>query len=321
MVCANCGIAEVDDIKMKDCDGCDLVKYCGDGCRELHRPEHEEDKKRGLELHDIDLFRQPGSSYHGNCPLCFLPLSLNPRKSMMKACCSKLICDGCAYADYKINGGLLCPFCREPSVDYLSNDEEIRKKMMIKRIKAGDPVAMCQLGVMCRRDGDYDSAVKPLTNAAKLGDAAAHCVLGTMYKKGEGFNADAEEVRAHPEIVAAVFSAFNYNPTGQRVEKDTKKAIYHLEKAAMGGHPDARLELARDDMENGNIERAVKHLIIAANLGDEGSMKELWAHYSKGNISKEDLDATLRTHHAAINEMKSPERDEAEAEVAMVNRI
>ena len=55
-MCANCGIAKssderggvgvvfgdavVDDppIKLKSCDGgCDLMKYCSDGCRELHR--------------------------------------------------------------------------------------------------------------------------------------------------------------------------------------------------------------------------------------------------------------------------------------------
>jgi hypothetical protein len=57
----------------------------------------------------------------------------------------------------------------------------------------------------------------------------------------------------------------------------------------------------------------VKHLIIAANLGYKLSMKALWTHYSWGNITKEDLEATLRTHHAAINEMKSPEREAAEA--------
>jgi len=33
-VCACCGIAAVDDIKLKLCDGgCDLVKYCGDECQ------------------------------------------------------------------------------------------------------------------------------------------------------------------------------------------------------------------------------------------------------------------------------------------------
>jgi truncated hemoglobin YjbI len=54
-------------------------------------------------------------------------------------------------------------------------------------------------------------------------------------------------------------------------------------------------------------------LIIAANVGHEDSMKALRKHYSGGNITKEDLDATLRTHQAALDEMKSPEREAAEA--------
>ncbi len=33
--CTSCGVAEIDDIKLKFCDdGCDLVKYCSDGCQE-----------------------------------------------------------------------------------------------------------------------------------------------------------------------------------------------------------------------------------------------------------------------------------------------
>ena len=42
-VCANCGIAEVDEIKLDECTDCDLVKYCGDKCRDEHREEHEEE--------------------------------------------------------------------------------------------------------------------------------------------------------------------------------------------------------------------------------------------------------------------------------------
>ena len=64
---------------------------------------------------------------------------------------------------------------------------------------------------------------------------------------------------------------------------------------------------------NGNMDRAVKHHIIAANLGDEDCMKVLWKHYSAGNITKEKLEVTLRTHQAALDEMKSPEREAAEA--------
>ena len=48
LCCANCGVAEVDDIKLelKDCDGCDLVKYCSDGCREEHQEKHSEECKK-----------------------------------------------------------------------------------------------------------------------------------------------------------------------------------------------------------------------------------------------------------------------------------
>lgn len=59
----------------------------------------------------------------------------------------------------------------------------------------------------------------------------------------------------------------------------------------------------------------LKHFIIAANLGLEDSMKSLWRHYSAGNIAKEDLEMTLRSHQAAIDAMKNPQRDKADAEL------
>jgi TPR repeat protein len=201
-------------------------------------------------------------------------------KSTFHTCCSKLICNGCRYAHERSNGGGdRCPFCREPTP---KDDEENRKRMM-ERIKANDPAAMKHFGDRCYKEGDYDNAFEYLTKAAELGDAAAHFKLGWMYENGEG------------------------------VEKDEEKAVYHYETAAIGGHPDARHNLGEYEEENGNTERAVKHFIIAANLGDELPMKKLWKHYSAGNITKEDLEATLRTHQAAIDEMKSPEREAAEA--------
>ena len=121
-----------------------------------------------------------------------------------------------------------------------------------------------------------------MTKSAELGDEEAHFNLYAMYANGEG------------------------------VEKDKDKEVYHLEKAAIGGHPDARFNLAVIERKNLRTERAVKHFIIAAKLGEEASMKELWKHYSDGNITKEDLEATLRTHKAAIDAAKSSQRDEAE---------
>jgi len=278
--CANCGVAEV-DIKLKDCDGCDLVKYCSDKCKEVHKEKHEEEcKKRQKELHDKKLFRHPDGSHLGECPLCFLPLPLEKSKSIFFSCCCNTICQGCRYAHQIKNGSQTCPFCREPAP---RGEEEIKKRLM-KRIKANDPAAMSHMGEMRSNEGDHDAAaIKYWTKAAELGNQEAHFQLAVSYHLGKG------------------------------VENDEEKAVYHLEKAAIGGHHVARYNLGYEEWNNGNIERAVKHFIIAANLGYEDSMQVLWGQYAKGNITKEDLDATLRTHHAAINEMKSPEREAAEA--------
>ncbi len=274
VVCGWRGIAEaeVDNIKLEDCGGCGLVKYCGDNCRGEHRHWH-------VQLHDNKLFRHPDGSHRGECPNCFLSMPLDPTKSTFYSCCSKTICDGCDYAHYKSSGGNSCPFCREPAPEH---DQEWEKRMM-KRIKANDPNALRQMGLIRFNEGDYDSAVKYLTKAAELGDAVAHYNLGIMYRDGEG------------------------------AEKDEEKKVYHYEKAAIGGHPKARHNLGCIEGNNGNTERSVKHFIIAANLGQEKSMKELWKHYSAGNITKEELEATLRTHKAAIDELKSPQREAAEA--------
>jgi TPR repeat protein len=154
----------------------------------------------------------------------------------------------------------------------------------MKRVKVKDPVAISQMGGRCLDEGDYDAALKYLTKAAELGNTDANYRLGFMYCKGEHY----------------------------RLGKNSEvKAAYHWEKAAIGGHPLARHNLAFIEKYKGTIERAVKHFIIAAKLGYEGSMKELWKEYSAGNITKEDLDATLRAHQAALDGMKSEQRDMA----------
>jgi hypothetical protein len=280
VVCNNCGVAEVDEIKLEDCDGCKTVRCCGDNCEQVDQEKHDEKcQKRVARMHDDNLFRQPDGTHFGECPICFLPMPLDPQKITFKPCCGKKICLGCVCSSVVINKHdfektISCPFCREPAVD-----EEEEKKRMMERVKANDPVAMSQMGGMRFNEGDYVSAVEYWTKAAELGDDGAHYQLSTVYAEGKG------------------------------VEKDEEKEVYHLEKASIGGDPVARHNLGCYEEENGNNERAVKHYIIAANLGFELSMKALWKHYSLGNITKENLETTLRTHKAAIDEMKSPERE------------
>jgi hypothetical protein len=287
VVCANCGAAEVDNVKLEECTDCHLVSYCGDKCRENHRQQHHEAcKNRRVLLHDRKLFTQPDGTNLGECPICFLPMPIDLEKSMFWTCCSEWICTGCVIAIHKSNlhddtNTRSCPFCRTRSS---ASDEEMKKKTM-KRVKANDPAAMCFMGDMCYDEGDCNAAFKYWTKAAELGDTDAHAQLGLMYMRGEG------------------------------LEKDEKKAVSHWEKAAIGGHVGARYNLGYYEEKNGNTERAVKHLIISAKLGHDNSMKELWRYYSAGNITKEDLDATLRTHHAAIDATKSEQRDAADVVV------
>ena len=293
-VCACCGIAAIDDTKLKkDCDGgCDLVKYCGDACKENHREQHETAcKKRKAEIRDKRLFTQPDNSYLGECPICCLPLSLDPSKSTLMGCCCKLICDGCNYANQKreSEGGLehRCVYCRDPIAE---SDEEHNKRIM-KRVKKNDPVAMTEKGKKLEKEGDYGKALEYYTMAAELGDVAAHACLGLCYYDGDG------------------------------VEKNEKKAVYHFEQAAIGGHPDARWLLAKYEAENGRFEREAKHLIIAANLGCEESLQRVKDLFVDGIVSKDDYAAALRGYQAAVDATKSPERDKAEAYHNFVRRF
>ncbi len=89
--------------------------------------------------------------------------------------------------------------------------------------------------------------------------------------------------------------------------------MYHLEEAAISGHPEARHALGFVEYHGENVERAVKHWIIAATQGYDESMKTLMEAFKEGyDVSKEDLDATLRAHQAAVDATKSPQREAAE---------
>ena len=281
--CAACGIAAVDEIKLKECDDCDLVKYCSDECQHNHKSQHKKEcKKRAAELRDVLLFKQPESGNLGDCPICCLPLPLSIDKSLMYHCCSKLICNGCALAnvmrELEQRRSPLCPFCRDPSI----TDEESDKRRM-KRVEANDPVAFRQEGMEQYKKGEYIKAFEYWTKGAELGDAESQYQLAGLYNEGDG------------------------------VEVDIGKETHHLEEAAIGGHPHARYLLGRYEFNDGNAARAVKHWIIAAKQGDDNSMKKLLEVFKAGFMEKDDLTAALRAHKAAVDATKSPQRRAAEA--------
>ncbi len=282
--CAACGISAIDDVELKMCDGgCDLVKYCGDECQINHKEQHvEECKKRKAELRDRDLFTMPERSHLSECPICCLPLPIDATKSTFMPCCSKLLCNGCNYANEKreVEAGLehRCAFCREPVA---KSEKEVDKNVK-KRIKKKCPVAMYHMGRDCIDEGDYDTALEYLTSASELGDAGSHYGLSIMYHQGQG------------------------------VEKDKEKEVYHLEQAAIGGHHMARHNLGCFEANNGRFDRAKKHFIIAANLGYHDSLNALRLLHADGYASKKEYADSLRSYQSAVEATKSSGRKRAE---------
>ena len=313
--CANCDKVEIDDIKLKPCDKCDLVKYCNDECQEEHREVHDGSYKRCAEefacmtttntnnvenvLDDMHkklqflkaaleflrreeiLFKQPESSYLGDCPICCLPIPFQGDRHTMFNCCCKIICAGCVlanlYLSQKDPSKSRCPFCRK----VIMRNDDVEIESLQEGMKANDSAATFYLAHAFFKRGDYSNAVKHLSKSAEMGYAGAHCNLAFMYTKGYG------------------------------VEKDEEKRMFHLEEAAIGGNPEARFRIGLDDLKNEKYERGVKHLIIAANQGHDQALQALKGLYTRGVVSKVDFAAALRAHHAAVCAMKSDHREKA----------
>jgi len=287
-ICVNCG-KEGDNInKLKSCTACKLVKYCSRECQIAHRPQHKKEcRKRAAELHDEVLFKQP--SPEDDCPICFIRIPTLWKGYTYKTCCGKTICIGCALAPVYDDQGneiaeVKCPFCRTPAP---TSDEEIVERYK-KRVEAGDVYAMYSVGCYCK-DGmpgypqDQTKALELFHRAADLGYAKAYNNIGYEYE------------------------------VGTCVERDMKKANHYYEIAAIRGSSSARHNLGSKEEEAGNMDRALKHFMIAVGSGYSGSLRHIQKLYSDGHVTKEDYTKSLQSYQAYLGEVKNRERDQAAA--------
>ena len=65
------------------------------------------------------------------------------------------------------------------------------------------------------------------------------------------------------------------------------------------------------DFQDGNVERATKHWMIAARAGHDDSLDRIKQGYLDGHITKDDFANVLRAHQNSVSEMKSDHRDRA----------
>ena len=129
----------------------------------------------------------------------------------------------------------------------------------------------------------HTKAVELFRRAGELGYAKSYCNIGYAYDNGEG------------------------------VEVDEKKANHYYELAAMQGDSSARYNLGNDEAEEGKMNRAMKHYMIAVRNGSDDSLERIKELYSYGYATKEEYTKALQSYQSYLGEIKSAQRDEAAA--------
>ena len=79
----------------------------------------------------------------------------------------------------------------------------------------------------------------------------------------------------------------------------------------MKGHVLSRYSLGAAEHENGNFELAVQHYMISAKMGYEKSLNDIKKMFKDGLTTKAQYTEALMGYRYAVEEMKSPQREEA----------
>ncbi|EJK48121.1 hypothetical protein THAOC_33111 [Thalassiosira oceanica] len=166
---------------------------------------------------------------------------------------------------------------------------------------------------------DADGLAMIQTRVAK-NDPAAIYFLGQQYYHGmNGLQKDARKSfelwteSAELGSINALFCLGNAYDLGEGVQQDKAKAVEFFTKAAMQGHVLARVNLGWLEGLKGNHDRAVRHFLISAKMGDKDSLENIKKEFKAGIATKEQYAEALKGYQDAVEEMKSHDRDEAKA--------
>ncbi|EJK69688.1 hypothetical protein THAOC_09028, partial [Thalassiosira oceanica] len=168
----------------------------------------------------------------------------------------------------------------------LPGDDTSGLAMVQKRVSKGDAEAINDLG-----DKYYfgelglaknvPRAIELWMEAAELGSIDAHYELGNVYYDGDG------------------------------VEDDKPKGIHHWQQAAMKGHVESRHNIGAVEHDNGNYQLAVQHWVISAKMGGDESLNYIKELFKEGHATKAQYAEALLGYRDAVEETKSPQREEA----------
>ncbi|EJK77267.1 hypothetical protein THAOC_00911 [Thalassiosira oceanica] len=256
------------------------------------------------------------------CPICFDLIELPMAKhSKINVCCMKSMCNGCIMAAHRRGMNDICPFCRTP----LPGDDASKLAMIQKRVGKGYAEAISSLGNNYFHGElglakDVPRAIELWMEAAELGSANAHYELGIAHYFGKGIEEDEPRGIRLWQLAAMKGHVLSRDSlgvlghkyyTGKGVEEDKPRGIRHWQQAAMKGDAESRAVLGVAEYQNGNNELAVQHWMIAAKRGFEKSLNAIKDMFKEGQATKAQYAEALLGYRDAVEEMKSPQREEA----------
>ena len=159
---------------------------------------------------------------------------------------------------------------------------------MNKRVAAKDAIGMYYLGSgyyhgLKGFPKDINKALELFHRAGELGCTEAYNNMGYAYYNGEG------------------------------VKVDEEKAKHYWVLGAIGGDTTARHTLGEDEEDAGDVDRALKHYMIAAEDGNSDSLNRIKDLYLNEIATKEDYSKALQSYRKYLHEIESSQRDEAAA--------
>ena len=178
--------------------------------------------------------RMNSSNSRHHKEICFIQLPVMSTGIVHMPCCGKVICIGCAFVItrtayeqngveghdndvYQQLGGLVCAFCREPTLSTQKNF--LGENNIEKRADADDVHAISRLGSLYLHGANgyprnADKALELWHRAGELGHASSYYNIGCYYFDGQDVDG-----------------------------RDVKKGEHYFELAAIKGCEDARIDL------------------------------------------------------------------------------
>lgn len=192
-------------------------------------------------------------------------------------------------------------------------------KESIRKGKKGDEFGIC---AFCRAP-PFSSDEEDINQIKKLmenGNCEAYSKLASYYSNRDyGLpqnRAKANELWLKAGELGCAEAYFNLGNSyyhGRGVEIDKNKAIHNYELAAMNEDADSRNFLGCMEVQAGNHQRAMKHMIISARAGHKPSLANVKKGFIAGIVTKDEYESTLRAYQKQLDEMKSDTREEAAA--------